>query len=125
MSLYERTATFEYDDYPGLEVVMRVSVPLRVHFEVGDLIDAITSLDDRERLTQLAAFVDEHRVSWTLDGDAMDQPPELLLGIAVAWWRAIRQVPLPLPRRSGDTAPSPAPSTDPESSTPPSSSPGS
>jgi hypothetical protein len=120
MSLYERTATFEYDDYPGLEVVMRVSIPLETHFELDDLINGLQSVRDRERMTRLAELVDEYRVSWTLDGPAMKQPPELIAGIGIAWWRGIRQVPLPLPRRSGDTAPSPEPSTDPESSPEPS-----
>jgi hypothetical protein len=120
MSLYERTATFEYDDYPDLVVVMRVSVPLETHFELDDLINGLTTIRDRERMPRLAELLDEYRVSWTLEGPAMKQAPELLLGIASAWWRAIRQVPLPLPRRSGDTAPSPEPSTDPESSPEPS-----
>lgn len=120
MALYERTATFEYDDYPGLEVVMRVSIPLETHFELDDLINGLTSITDRDRLPRIAELLDEYRESWTLDGPASKQPPELIVGIAVAWWRAIRQVPLPLPRRSGDTAPSPAPSTDPESSPEPS-----
>lgn len=120
MPLYEQTATFEYEDYPGLEVVMRVSIPLRLHFELDDLIEGLASISDRERMERLAELIDQHRVSWTLEGDAMDQPPELIVGIGVAWWRAIRQVPPPLPRRSGDTEPSPAASTDQDPSPEPS-----
>lgn len=116
--LYERTATYEFDDYPGLEVVMRVSVPLRRYFEIESLLNDLP--DGPDGWQTIASVVDEFRVSWTLDGDAFDQPRELLMGIAVTWWRSIGRVPPPLPRRSGDIEPSPAPSTDPETSPTPS-----
>jgi len=114
MAIYERTATFEYDDYPDLTVVMRLSVPLGRYFDIARLLDDNETFGTEEGLQKVAALVDEFRESWTLEGTALDQPAELLIGIALSWARAISRVPVPLPRRSGDTAPSPEPSTDPE-----------
>lgn len=113
MSLYERTATFEYDDYPGLEVVMRVTVPVRRYLEIVAFLDAVKL--DAESMEKVAEIVDEFLVSWTLRGDALDQPLELLVGIVRAWLRGVRDVPVPLPRRSSDTGPSPEPSASPSS----------
>lgn len=115
MPLYEQTATFEYDDYPGLEVVMDLAVPLGRYFDIVRLLEDNSTFASEDGLRQVAAIVDEFRVSWTLDGNALDQAPAILIGVALAWARAIARVPVPLPRRSSDIAPSPEPSEDPES----------
>lgn len=115
MALYERTATFEYDDYPGLEVRMRLSLPVREYLDAIKLIEDNERLATEEGLHDLCALIDRQRISWTLDGDAMDQPVELLVGIALVWARAVAQAPVPLPRPSSATAASPEASTSPES----------
>lgn len=115
MSLYERTAVFEYDDFPGLTVTMRVSVPLREYLEVLAFMEDPAQLATLAGIARIGEIVDRYLVSWTLDGPAAEQPWELLLGIAKAWLRGVAEVPVPLPRRSSGIDTSPEASTGPES----------
>lgn len=120
MSVFDDTVLLEFDEYPDLQVRMRVSIPLRKYLDVVATFD---DSDDRftpdEWLRQIAAIVDEYRVDWTLEGDALDQPGNLVIGICRSWLRAVSQVPSPLARRYGATTPYQEPSTNPPTSAEP------
>lgn len=113
MAAFDDVGTIEFDD--GNEVRMNLSLSTR------DYIGALRLLFDKQGdltpddwLEQLAALIDKHRISWTYEGDALDQPRGTIVAVAREWLRAVSQVPLPLPRRSSATAPSPEASASPE-----------
>lgn len=120
MSVFDDTVTLEFDEYPDLSVVMQVSIPVRAYLAALETFDdPDNTLEPGPWLMALCDLVDTFRLSWTLDGDAADQPGGLIVGIARSWLRAIAQVPVPLARRSSGTAPSPEDLTNPPTSSEP------
>lgn len=121
-SVFDDTVTLEFDDYPELEVVMRVSIPVREYLTVIETFeDPDNTRPPDQWLRDICALVDTYRVSWTLDGNAEDQPGSIVIGICRSWLRAIAQVPVPLARRYSGIGRSPESSSDQPTSSEPSS----
>jgi hypothetical protein len=93
-------ATFEFEDG---EVVMRFErLSTRRFLELNALVNDPEQWATEAGLATLAATVDEFRVSWTYEGDAMDRPFQFNRALLQAWLRGVGTIPVPLPsRRSG------------------------
>jgi hypothetical protein len=118
-TLPEKTAILEFEEYPGLEVTVRISpVPVVAYFDICRRFDQLP--EDGFAFEDLARdFASLALVSWTLDEPAtttglLKQPLELAFGIVRQWIRAVAEVPIPLPKRSSDGEQSEDP-TSPES----------
>ena len=72
-----RRIVLEFDDMPGLEVVMR-SLPLSEVLEVAKLADAWTAgKATPDQITGLFDVFANRLVSWNLDVDDVEVPPDL------------------------------------------------
>lgn len=112
MAAFDDVAVIEFDD--GTEVRMNLNLSTREYLAAMRLLfDKDGTLAPDDWLEGLAALIDKHRASWTLEGDALDQERGVLVAICREWLRAVAQVPLPLARLSSSTAASPEPSTSP------------
>lgn len=119
-----KTVTVEYDEYPGLEVELKVSpIPLAEFVEATKYVDELSEhFDTIDDMYALADFVERYVVRATYEAPFREWPHELLLGLAVFWRNGVGAVMPPLPRRSSATARFLAPSSDRETSTTPNSS---
>jgi hypothetical protein len=100
-----KTITIEFDEYPGEEIVARLSpVPLDTFDAIVDAyIEAAEIIPEKVRA--LANLFGPLLVSWSFPepADAAGlgaRDPNLIVAIAREWIMGVRTVPLPLPVRS-------------------------
>lgn len=117
--LPDKLAVLEFEEYPGLEVTVRLSpVPMGTYFDIVRRMNEVAGMTEFETIAR--DFAPIGLVSWNLDGEPTaeglaSQPYELAIGIVTQWIRAVAEVPVPLPKRSSDTEPSEDPETSPSS----------
>lgn len=129
----ERYAVIEFEEYPDEWVRVRLTgASVRLY---NAIIEAFNEAVVRwmpepiEKLCDaIAPFLDSWSYPEAADGDGLrERDPAFVFAIARAWVREVRDVPLPLPRKSSDGAPSedqtadspaPQPSPTPSSTTP-------
>ena len=109
--LPEKRAIIEFEEYPGLEVTVRISpVPMGAYFEIVRKLDTLDG--DPYAIADVAqAFAPIGLIGWNLPEPATaeglaSQPFELAFGIVLQWTKAVGSVPLPLPRKSSAGEPS-------------------
>lgn len=119
-TLPEKTAILEFEEYPGLEVTVRLSpVPMASYFDiVRRMADESLTMTKFEEIAR--DFAPLGLVAWNLDVEAtteglVAQPYEFAIGIVNQWTKAVANVPVPLPKRSSDGEPSEDPETSPSS----------
>lgn len=117
-TLPEKRAIIEFEEYPGLEVTVRLSpVPMGGYFEIMKLVEGIGhDLTALQELTE--KFAPIGLIEWTLPEPAtaegmVAQPYGLALAIVAQWVKAVAEVPIPLPL--GSSAGEPSVETDPPS----------
>ena len=112
IKLPERTATFVFEDgdYNGIEVKVRLSVPMGLYLDIQDMIVAEKPIESYK------VFADAALVEWNLDDDQGEIPangegmmriePRLATEIITRWTEAAASAPGPLPEPSanGDTS---------------------
>lgn len=109
-----KTDEFEFEEYPGDAYSVTVSpIPLPVFEHVTGLYDkAVTEFTVSGKTTAIRALVPEFiKVAKpTLNGKAakLDGDPNLIFAIVRQWHSGVREVPLPLARRSSSGGTSPA-----------------
>lgn len=105
-TLPEKLAVLEFEEYPGLEVTVRLSpVPMAEYFAI------LNDLDDPGEggwVALVQRFAPVGLVSWNLAEPAdaaglVAQPYELAIGIVLQWTKAVADVPVPLPKASSST----------------------
>lgn len=109
----DRTATIEFDEYPGKSFTVRVSpVPMDAYLDINDRLAALhTGQDIRELVDKFASVA---LVDWEgCEGDPtpanlLKQDFNLILALGGQWTRAVAEAPLPLPVTSGAGGPSKA-----------------
>lgn len=120
------TAVLEFEEFPDHEIVVRLNVPLREYEAMLEAWVAASTMHPA-RLRELAERFAPYLVRWTfpepvgLDG-LLEREPVLIFAIVRGWVRGVRDVPLPLPRRSSDGDTSEDPTTSPPASPTPDSS---
>lgn len=126
-----KIAVIEFGDYPDEWVRVRLGVPMRDYEAIVDAAEACLRRFLPEELRALRAAVLPVIDSWSypepVDADGLaERDPNWLLAVVREWATAVRRVPLPLPARSSDGAPSedqtadspsPEPSPEPNSTT--------
>lgn len=119
-----KTATLEFEEYPGEEVVVRLSgIPVREFIALNEQWLALKW--DADELEAISTAFAPYLLSWTLDTPISEgvfgHHLGLGIGIIREWIKAVRDVPLPLSPRSSDGTPSedrsPTSSPEPPSST--------
>ena len=121
----ERFAVIEFDEYPDEWVRVRLTgASVRLYNAVVETFNESVVRwmpEPIERLCDaIAPFLDSWSYPETADGEGLrERDPPFVFAVARAWVREVRDVPLPLPRKSSDGEASEDPS--PESSTTPSS----
>jgi hypothetical protein len=93
-TLPEKTVTFRFADYPGLEVVALVSpVPLTEYFDFLTFVDLpkaeITPAKMREYMERFRPFLRS-------DADVVFSNWQLALSLIFEWLKEVAEVPLPL-----------------------------
>ena len=110
-----RTISLEFEEYPDEVYEVTVSpVPLSAFEKVWELhlaaLTAWTSIGDTDPLrAEVAEFVKVAKP--TVKGKAaklLAADPQLIFALVRMWHAGVRNVPLPLPRASSGTEPSPA-----------------
>jgi|SRR5712671_2625763 len=113
-----KTADFDFEEYPGDAYSVTVSpIPLAVFEKVTVLFEtAITEFTTQGTTAGIRTLVPEFiKVAKpVLNGKPLtaklaDGDPNLTFAIVRQWHTEVREVPLPLPRRSVAGGPSPAP----------------
>ena len=110
-----KTAVIEFDEYPDEWVRVRLDISVR---EFGVLVDTYNQAALRYMPEPIATLCDTFGpflVEWsfpeTADAEGLrERNVNLLLSLARSTIEGVRDVPLPLPRRSSDGEPSAAPS---------------
>lgn len=103
----ERTATFVFDEYPGVEVELRLRpVPLEEFLNVAEMIEEPDRLGSAGAVRELVeAFARLALVGWNLPEPAdleglRKQDLSFVMALAVAWAREVANLPAPLARSS-------------------------
>lgn len=104
-----KTAILEFEEFPDNEVHVRVSgVPLASFLDIRDKMSVLRY--DEAEFTALAEAMQPYLVSWTfeepIEGGVFAHHVGLGIGIVREWITAVRDVPLPLSRKSTDGTPS-------------------
>lgn len=123
----DQFAVIEFEEYPDEWVRVRLSgVSMRTYEAVVDTYNEAVLRYMPDQLRALRSAVLPVIDSWSFpepvgeDGLA-ERDPNWLMAVGKEWVKAVRNVPLPLPRRSSDGEPSedqsPSTSTEPTSTT--------
>lgn len=124
----DRFAVIEFEEYPDVEVRVRLTgASVRAYNAVIEAFNEAMMRWMPEPIEKLCDVIAPFLDSWSFpepaDADGLrEREPAFVFAIARAWVREVRDVPLPLPRKSsdGDTSedPSPESSPTPSSTTP-------
>jgi hypothetical protein len=97
-TLPEKTATLEFTEYPGLEIVVVIRpVPLDVLFTFEEWRAAPKS-EQIAKLKEMRGLFEPYLRS---DPNVVFSDWQLAIGVLVQWMGAVAEVPLPLLKRSG------------------------
>jgi len=109
----DKTATIEFDEYPGQAFIVRLSpVSLDDYLDLGERFDSLaTAADIRGAMERFAevALVGWEGVAGEANAENLrKQDYNLVLALFAQWSRAVARAPLPLPRTPGAGTPSKA-----------------
>jgi hypothetical protein len=113
--LADKTATIEFDEYPGKAFHVRLSpVSFDDYLDMVERVDGLSSLRSPEELREFVQrFADLAFVGWdgfegepTADNLRKQADFAVIWALVGNWIRAVRQVPLPLAQRSASGGPS-------------------
>jgi hypothetical protein len=99
-ALPEKTVTFQFEDYPGLEIVAVISpVPLAEYFDFLTFVD----LPKNEKTpAKMREYMERFRPFLRSDADLVFSDWQLALALVLNWVQEVAEVPLPLRQTSGN-----------------------